>query len=73
MSDKEEAFVFLHEVEQMGRLNRLPYLIICHCPDTGEWVRASSSLKNNGEAITAFEHVAKDYMDKLRGQLPEGE
>lgn len=61
-SDKENALVLTFEVERLSRLYKLPLLCIVHCPDTGEFVRSSSSLKGNLEACKAFQHVTADYL-----------
>lgn len=64
-SDTEKALLMALEIEKLGRENRLPYLFIVHCPDTGQWVPASSSLKKNEEGIKAFAQVTNDYLCKL--------
>ena len=64
-TDKEKALLFLFEIERMGKESRLPYMVIVHCPDTGEWVRASDGIKSSREAVLAFAAVSKDYLTKL--------
>lgn len=64
-TDKERALLMTHEVEGIGRGFHLPFLLIVHCPDTGEWVRSSLSIRGNREACEAFCMVTGDYLGKL--------
>lgn len=51
------------DMEKRGKEDGLPYLLIIHCPDTGEWVRCSQSFAKNREACHAMAAVVGDYLN----------